>query len=374
MSKIALSGNINGTGTFIITSPMSNSNYSLELPTVTGTLVATDSTNNLSVRSVNGGQLAGMRNKIINGKMEIAQRGTTFTSPATTSYTLDRWRVDYVTAAAVTVSQQTDVPSSNEFQDSLRIAVTTADTSIASGDVFTLTQIVEGFNVRDLIGRTFTLSFWVRSSKTGTHCVSFRNSAADRSYIAEYFVFAANTWEYKTVTVTGGLITAGTWNWENGIGLYVSWALMSGTNFHAAAGAWQTANDVATSSQVNCLDTIGNIFAITGVQLEVGTLPTAFEHRFYGLELSLCQRYYETGAYSVSGYAPASGQTADHIYFKVQKREIPFTITADTSIQAANTSSVVTDNKSVTGVRAVGIVTATGSAFAQGIYTASSEL
>jgi hypothetical protein len=244
--------------------------------------------------SYNGGQLAGMRNKIINGKMEIAQRGTSFAAVANGTYTLDRWRTDYVTSAVATISQQSDVPSNNEFQNSLRIAVTTADTSIATGDVFVERQRVEGYNARDLIGRTFTLSFWVRSSKTGTHCVALQNSGFNRTYVAEYTISAANTWEFKSVTVSGGLITAGTWDWTNGTGIDVCWALAAGSSFQTTANAWQTGSFYATSAQVNCLDTIGNIFAITGVQLEVGSVATPFEHRPYGAELALAQRYYQS--------------------------------------------------------------------------------
>lgn len=245
------------------------------------------------VTSLNTGQLAGMRNKLINGKMDIAQRGTSFAAVTTGSYTLDRWSYNGVAGTSVvTVSQQSDVPGSNEFQNSLRLAVTTADTSIAAGENTTITQVIEGYNARDLIGKTFTLSFWVRSSKTGTHCIAFRNSGTDRSYVAEYTVNAANTWETKSITVSGGLITAGTWNWTNGAGLYMTFALACGTTFQTTAGAWQTGNFLATSNQVNCLDSNTNIFAITGVQLEVGSVATPFEHRPYGAELALCQRYY----------------------------------------------------------------------------------
>jgi hypothetical protein len=241
--------------------------------------------------SYNGGQLAGMRNKIINGKMEIAQRGTSFAAPVTADYTVDRWRVGFSTTAVVTVSQQADVPSNNEFQSSLRVAVTTADASIAAGESFTMIQFVEGYNARDLIGRTFTISFWVRSSKTGIHCVRLLNNGADRSYIAEYTINAVNTWEYKSITVSGGLITAGGWNWTNGRGFAVEFVLAAGSSLHTTANAWQTGSFASTSSQVNCLDTIGNIFAITGVQLEPGGVATPYEHRTYGTELQLAQRY-----------------------------------------------------------------------------------
>lgn len=247
------------------------------------------------VPGLNGGQLAGMRNKIINGKMEIAQRGTSFAAVGSGVYTLDRWMSVNTSAAVLTVSQQADVPSDNEFQNSLRVAVTTADTSIAAGDVAAIQQRIEGYNVRDLIGRTFVLRFRVRSSKTGIHCIGLSNSAEDRTYVAEYTVNAANTWEDKAITAPGGLITTGTWNWTNGTGLMVKFTYASGSTFNTTAGAWQTGNFYATANQVNCLDTIGNIFAITGVQLEVGSVATPFEHRPIGAELALCQRYYQTG-------------------------------------------------------------------------------
>lgn len=249
-------------------------------------------TDAITLSSLNGGQLAGMRNKIINGKMEIAQRGTSFAAIVNGAFTIDRWKVITSSAGVCTVSLQADIPSGNEFQSSLRVAVTTADASVAAGDRFELLQVAEGFNVRDLIGRTFTLSFWVRSSKTGVHCVSLGNSGGDRSYIAEYTVNASNTWEQKSITVSGGLITAGTWDWTSGWGLGVRFTLMAGSSVQTTANAWQTGDFTATSSQVNCLDTIGNIFAITGVQLEVGSVATPFEHRPYGVELALCHRYY----------------------------------------------------------------------------------
>lgn len=284
-------------------------------------------TGNLSVPSLNGGQLAGMRNKIINGKMEIAQRGTSFAAIANATYSLDRWVFGNSSSAVLTASQQGDVPSENEFQNSLRFTVTTADTSIAAGDQASISQCIEGFNVRDLIGRTFTLSFRVRSSKTGIHCVAFRNVAGDRSYVAEYIINSANTWEYKTVTVSGGLITTGTWDWTNGNGVSVSFTLAAGSTFKTTAGAWQTGNLLATANQVNCLDTVGNIFAITGIQLEVGSVATSFEHRPYGAELALCQRYYEVVSFgNRSNGSPVWGHSTPEsivVSFKQEKRITP---------------------------------------------------
>lgn len=280
---------------------------------------------NVQATSYNGGQLAGIRNKIINGDMNISQRGTSFAAPVDGTYSLDRWQNGNSSGAIFTISQQADVPSNNEFQNSLRVAVTTADAAIAAGDQVIIQQRIEGYNVRDLIGRTFTISFWVRSSKTGIHCVCLRNSGFDRSYVAEYTVNSANTWEFKSVTVSGGLIIAGTWNWTNGIGFGLAWSLATGSTYQTTAGAWQTNNFLGTANQVNCLDTIGNIFSITGVQLEFGSVATPFEHRLYGMELTLCQRYYEAipGNPDLMGYVTSASTCTALLPNTVPKRMAP---------------------------------------------------
>lgn len=282
----------------------------------------------ITVPSLNGGQLAGLRNKIINGNMEISQRGTTFVSPGVISYTLDRWRqLNSTGVATITVSQQTDAPTG--FQNSLRVAVTGADTSIAAGDYVLITQALEGFNGVDLIGRTFTLSFWVRSSKTGIHCVSFCNDVGDRSYVAEYTINVANTWEKKFITVPNGLITAGTWYWDHRRGLDIRFAMAGGTTFQTTPNAWQTGNFIATSNQVNCLDTIGNIFAITGVQLEAGSVATPFEYRHVAAELLMAQRYYYRLTTEVTthnfgaGYVTSATQAVILVNFPVEMRAAP---------------------------------------------------
>ena len=285
------------------------------------------------VTALNTGQLAGMRNKLINSDMTIAQRGTSFPAVGAGTYTLDRWRTSTnATSAVLTASQQSDVPSSNEFQNSLRLAVTTADTSIASTDQFNIQQRIEGYNARDLIGKTFALSFWVRSTKTGTHCVYFQNSGQDRTFVVEYTVSASNTWEYKTVTVSGGLITAGTWDWTTGIGLVVGWTLAAGSSVQTTANAWQTGTFLATSNQVNCLDSTSNIFAITGVQLEVGSVATPFEHRLFGAELALCRRYTRVQAYQ----APAT--TAQNLG-TIDMRAVPTITGGGAGFTSTNTTA-----------------------------------
>jgi hypothetical protein len=293
------------------------------------------------------GPLSGNRNKIINGDMTISQRGTTFVAPA--GYTLDRFIFSTggpTGGGVATVTQSTDAPN-NTFQYSLKVDVTTADTSIAAGDFSVITHRIEGYNVRDLIGQTFTLSFWVKSPKTGVHCVSFRNSIFDRSHVLEYTVSTANTWEYKSVTVTGGLITAGTWDWTNGLGLDVVFTLLSGTTLQTTTGSWQTGNFIGTSNQVNVMDNVTNDFFLTGVQLEIGTVATPFERRPFGTELALCQRYYELISASVStplGTGVGQCISATTAFFQVgsfvPKRTVPVaTLSGATSFSITNAAA-----------------------------------
>jgi hypothetical protein len=288
------------------------------------------------------------RNKIINGKMEIAQRGTTFgTSSLDGSYTLDRWVIGNSSTASLTVTSTTDVPASYEFRLSLQFVATTADTSIAAGDQAIIQQNIEGFNARDLVGRTFTLSFWVRSSVTGTYCVALRNSVFAFSYVLTYTINAVDTWEYKTVTVTSGLPAPfGTWNSTNGVGLRVAWTLAAGSTFQTTAGAWQTGNFLGTSAQVNFLAAAANTFYLTGVQLEVGSVATPFEHRPYGVELALCQRYYEVLLNSNSiGVLNSSGAAATMSFctqWKVTKRATPTVTVGQGAVNTASIDGVIT--------------------------------
>lgn len=244
-----------------------------------------------TVNSLNGGQLGGFRNKIINGKMNIAQQGTSFVAVPAGTITIDRWQSSGTNSASVTVSQSADVPAGGEFVRSLLNTFVTGDNAIAAGDSYSTQQNIEGYEVSDLIGKDFSISFWVKASVPGTYCVSLRNNGNDRSYIAEYTVLSSNTWEYKTITIAGGLITAGSWNWVNAIGLRVSFVQACGTTFQTTPNVWQTGIFFGTANQVNCLATNGNTFSITGVQIESGSRSTPFEHRHTTLETILCRRY-----------------------------------------------------------------------------------
>ena len=170
--------------------------------------------------------------------------------------------------------------------------ITTADTSIAAGDLTATGYRIEGYDYAQLAGGNATLSFWVKGTKTGIHCVAFQNSAGNRSYVAEYTINTTATWEKKTITVPL-TETGGTWDYTNGIGLAIVWTLASGTTFQTTKDTWQTGNYVATSNQVNACDNVANDFRITQVQLEKGDTATPFEYRHFEEEIALCQRYYE---------------------------------------------------------------------------------
>jgi hypothetical protein len=262
----------------------------------------------ITAPSFNGGPLAGARNRIIGGCMRIAQRGTAAVT-SSGSFPVDRFTLNFVTTGALSSSQSTDAPAG--FSNSLLVSVTTADTSIAATEQAHIAHVIEGLNTDDFGfgaagAQTVTLSFWVKSSVTGTYGVALLNSALNRSYVATYTISAANTWERKSVTIAGD--TSGTWLKDNGAGIRIRWGLAAGTNFHQAAGSWGTGNAVSTSAQANVLGTVSNSFLLTGVQLESGSVATPFERRSYGQELSLCQRYYQLIGFGTS-LQVSSGQT-----------------------------------------------------------------
>lgn len=287
------------------------------------------------------------KNALINGDFQVWQRGTSFAAVASGAYTADRWVPAYTMAGVVTVERSTDVPTAAERGSyspySLKVDVTTADASIAASDVFVLYHKIEGNNAyRYGFGqagtRYVTLSFWVKSTKTGTFCVSFANSAKNRSYVAEYTVSVTDTWEYKTVTIP--VDTTGTWLYDSGIGIHVAFTLMCGTDFHGTVNTWSAANDLSTASQVNALDSTANNFFLADVQFEAGSVATQYEYVNYGDLLQRCLRYYEktfpdgtapannTGATSNgSNQLQAGGASASQIsqthFWKVVKRGTP---------------------------------------------------
>jgi len=251
------------------------------------------------INDASGGVLAPissvMRNRIINGAMVIDQRnaGASIASPSD-NYTTDRFYSRQVGGGVASAQQSSTAPAG--FTNSLLFTVTTADSSIVTTDRYYVAQFIEGYNIADLgwgtaNAKTVTLSFWVRSSVTGTFGGAIRNSGASRSYPFTYTVSSANTWTQAVVTISGD--TSGTWLTTNGTGMQIMFGIGMGSTYSGTAGAWASADYLSATGSTNLIATNGATFYITGVQLEVGTQATSFEYRQYGTELNLCQRYFQ---------------------------------------------------------------------------------
>ena len=278
----------------------------------------------------------GFKNRIINGAMVIDQRNAGASVTPSASYTLDRWKADNSQNSKFTVQQNAgSVTPPTGFNNYLGITSSSAY-SVLSGDFFFISQFIEGFNVADLGwgaagAATVTLSFWIRSSLTGTFGGALRNSASStRSYPFSYTINSANTWEYKTITIVGD--TTGTWDKTNSVGLNVAFSIGMGSTYSSTANAWAAANYASATGATSVVATNGATFYITGVQLEKGSTATNFDYRDYGNELRLCQRYFETltsvGGSSVyvnflNGGANATTQARFVYNYQVQKRSYP---------------------------------------------------
>ena len=251
------------------------------------------------------------RNRIINGDMRIDQRNAGAAVTTDGSFPVDRFKVSQSTDGAFSAQQDTSVPTG--FVNSVKITTTTADATLTTTQNLNLSQSIEGTNIGDLAwgtanARTVTLSFWVRSSLTGTFGGSLRNSALNRSYPFTYSISVADTWEYKTVTIAGD--TSGTWLTTTGIGINVVFGLGAGPDRSGTAGAWAGANYVSATGAVSVIGTLNATWYVTGVQLETGSVATPFERRPYGTELMLCQRYYYRIRPGVVGEILASGSNS----------------------------------------------------------------
>jgi len=254
-------------------------------------------------------QYYGFKNRIINGAMVFDQRnaGASVTLTTNSTYTLDRW-VGYLSQSSKYSIQQSTT-TATAFKNSLLVTSLSAY-SITSTDNFAIAQNIEGLNVYDLAwgtasAATVTLSFWVRSSLTGTFGGALRNSAGDRAYPFSYTILAANTFEQKTITIAGD--TTGTWLTTNGVGIGVVFGLGNGSTLSGTAGAWAAGNLFNATGATSVVGTNGATWYVTGVQLEKGSTATSFDYRPYGTELALCQRYYAK-TFSI-GTAPANNTT-----------------------------------------------------------------
>jgi hypothetical protein len=236
----------------------------------------------------------GFKNRIINGAMMIDQRNAGASVNGNGVYTLDRWYAQASQNNKFTVQKNAgSVTPPLGFTNYLGVTSSSAYT-VGSGEQFNLLQGIEGFNTADLNwgtanAATVTLSFWVRSSLTGTFGGSLQNATQNRSYPFSYTISAANTWEQKSITITGD--TSGTWNTTNGAGIYMWFGLGVGSSVSGTAGSWSGSNYTSATGATSVVGTSGATFYITGVQLEKGSTATSFDYRPYGTELALCQRY-----------------------------------------------------------------------------------
>jgi len=248
------------------------------------------------------------KNLLINGGMNIWQRGTTEPGITTSAYrTADRWLTSFTSMGTWTQSRSTDVPSAQGFGYSLKMDCTTADASPAAGDGIVINQRIEGQNLQHLLKGTssakkITLSFWVKSNKTGTYIIELFDQDNSRNICQSYTIDSASTWEKKTITFEGD--TTGTLDNDNAASLYVQWWLGAGSNF--TSGTLQTSWGTITSAnravgQVNLADSTSNEWYMTGCQLEVGSVATDFEFEPYETVLRKCQRYFHQNDYNLSG-------------------------------------------------------------------------
>jgi hypothetical protein len=243
-------------------------------------------------------QYTGFKNRILNGQMQIDQRNAgASVTPTNGQYTLDRWAAYAFGSATGKFSVQRNAGSvtpPSGYTNYLG-ATSTSSYSVASGDITSIYQAIEGFNVADLGwgaagAQPISVSFWVRSSLTGTFSGALKNESANRNYPFTFTISASNTWEYKTLTIAGD--TTGTWNTTNGRGLVLVFSLGTGSTYSGTAGAWAAGDVYAATGATSVVGTNGATFYITGVQLEKGSTATSFDYRPYGTELQLAQRYY----------------------------------------------------------------------------------
>jgi hypothetical protein len=301
--------------------------------------------------------ISGRKNMVINGAMQVAQRGTSATgidtdSSATEAYrTLDRFLFGGNDAGVWTMTQDSDSPVG--FGSSMKLDCTTAKSSLDAGSYLYVLNRIEAQDLQQLgygtsSPQAITLSFWVKSPKTGTHYAELyhgdSSGSTKRKNSYAYTVSTANTWEKKSMTFAGDTGVNAIVN-DTGYGLMLMWYLAAGSNLQGGTHTndnWHNTEANRTPNQVNCADSTSNNFYLTGVQLELGSTATDFEHRGYGEELALCQRYYQVHKEVFWGYCQSG--TGNRVYhsFPVQMRAAP--TAADTTTASGSLASGYTEN------------------------------
>ena len=324
--------------------------------------------------SLGAGNGTGFKNRMINGGMQVAQRGTSFTSASTTTYCVDRTYLAISTSGTWTLTQDTDVPAGYGFANSFKAVCTSAT---ASPNQLRISQSIEGYNVSDsnygtATARPYTLSFWIKTNKTGTYSASFETTTSGRYYTTNFTVSASNTWEFKTIVISGD--TSGTLNKTTGVGLTLSIWLGADSSLTGAGtqNAWTTNatySNIAQGQTAQLADTVSNYFNITGLQFEVGSVATGFDFRSIGTELALCQRYFQKTD-RIMGYLINSSTTSRRTY-------VPRTVTmratpTETGTQGGGGTVAFFGTALNVGIDVDGATAASESNFTN--YTASAEL
>ena len=299
---------------------------------------------------------AGRKNLIINGDMRIAQRGTSFAAASSGSYAADRWMYEKSSNAVVTISQNTAWNNGPYWAHSIKVETTTARSSTATSNFQQFLYKIEAndfgrFRFGTAEAKPFTFSFWVKSNKTGDFPASFQNYNGTRVFPVKYNINKAGTWEKKVVVVPGD--TSGSWNlYGNSIGIRFTLMWSMGSNFtDGTEGAWAATTGYAdlTTCAGDQMDVVGATLEFAHVQLEVGRNATDFEHRTYGEELALCQRYYEkfSADDGNGGYATfcGGGKSSNTVIvaepvFRVPKRAVGATMTWGGDIRMGGVAGV----------------------------------
>ena len=323
------------------------------------------------------------RNLIINGAMQVAQRGVDINSLGETEYSTDRFRTrTYGGDGRFDYDQVTDVVPSSTFKYAAKYTVSTAATDVGSFG-YSVQQVIEGHSIAQLrIGRSdakpFTISFWARSSVSGTYSSGVATNAGDISFVTE-FTLVANTWKYISYTVPAYTTSVPTnLNETNGNGLFFTViGLASQTSKETSTlDAWQSGNFAFSSNQTNFMSATARTVHITGIQLEVGEQATPFEHRSYGDELVRCQRYYEYIQYDIGAVAgSSSGRNTRFPYrLAVDKRSSPTVTISSTSTNRCPVPTASSSNQSSVTLKTTNSNTDNDDYTAAGSFTADAEL
>ena len=309
------------------------------------------------------------KNRIINGGMVIDQRNAgASVTPTSQQFSVDRYSCGLTQASKYTAQQNAGaITPPTGFSNYLGITSSSAY-SVLVGDAFYINQSIEGYNVADLgfgtaNASSFTLSFKVYSSLTGTFGVVFKNSANTRSYPATYSIPVANTWTTISITIAGD--TTGTWLTTNASGLKCTFGLGSGATYSGTAGSWSANDYYSATGAVSVVGTSGATFYITGVQLEKGSVATSFDYRPYSTELSLCQRYLPALVGYASGWWLSTTQVYSTVPFFVAARTAPTGITALGSVPNYQVRTMVGLPNGLTSLTFVEASTSSGVVYAQ---------